>query len=96
VDSRVPEMIEILTAVKSRLNAGHWMRVRECSLCNVSLHYLSHGNTLYYQSHCGCVRYDNYQAREWEEIEWYVVNRLDIINEFLGIKHDAEGSVNEA
>jgi uncharacterized Zn finger protein (UPF0148 family) len=73
----------MLEQVKEKLNQGHWMKVRECSLCGVPLHYLSHRGNLLFQSHCGCVTYENFNEREWEEIEWYISNRMDIINDFL-------------
>jgi hypothetical protein len=73
-----------LEKVKNKLNAGNWMRVRECSLCGESLHYLASNNHLFFQSHCGCVRYENYQPRPWDEINWYIENRDDLVISFLG------------
>jgi len=76
----------MLDQVKEKLKQGHWMRVRECSLCDVSLHYFSHNGNLFFQSHCGCVNYENVEHRKWDELEWYVNNRVDIIESFLN-KH---------
>ena len=73
-----------LLDVKDRLRSGKWFRVRSCSLCGVDLHYCSFNGDLFFQSHCGCVRYENFNPCKWDELQSYLDK--DILKIFMESK----------
>lgn len=47
----------------------HKWPVRLCSICEVSLEWLiNRDKEVFFNSGCGCVDYDNIQARSWESL----------------------------
>ena len=54
-------------AYKKRPNK--WV-IRECSLCDYPLGYVfnQYHSEVAYDSGCNCVKYTNFQAREWDDL----------------------------
>ena len=61
-----------LDQLKDKIRNGALFRVRDCSLCGVGLHYICFdGQQLIFQSHCNCVTYENFQKRDWSELDYF-------------------------
>lgn len=67
--------LELKEKLIAQLKTGEPLKERSCSMCGYMMKwfYRPENEQLYYDSGCDCVSYHNYQPRQFDDLDFYLI-----------------------